>query len=307
MKLKFSILSISALALLIIACEPRDGKLSRVDTRANANGAPAGTQADNYKYIGILADRQVEVIELFRALTDEAYAKGKEIVVEDVEIKGVKVKKVTAKLDLKNDKYETTRKLIMQANLSSDANGKLQSIDAKEVETELSFEKVLKRGVGDISLNNKLKRIFIQRAENFDSWNAKVEQLDQVNVKAGKSMMLNTIEFSFAAIDGNQDVFKITDVRMTHLRSGLQIGDFSLRSKETTTMTVEMRTADKCSSISGILHLVSLELNKEKLPTYERILTYDKSEVIMKAGNDTFTLTAPDCESRLTVDLRKIL
>lgn len=313
MKLKFSILLLSAAGILFSSCEPRDSKITRPDNRVGATGAPgAGVQAngerDNYKYIALLADRQVEVVELFRVLTDAQYATEKKIAIEDIEVVGVKLKKISIKTELKSAHHEAVRDVVLQVSVTNDENGQIKKIVANEIKEKLSFEKVVKVDAkSDLSLKNRSKRIVIEKAED-GSWNASIELQEQINVKAGKTLMMNAVKFNFAAIDANQDVFKVSNVKMNHERAGVDASDFEMVSDANTTMTIELRTADKCASISGVLDLDSTIKKKDNSgPVYERTLTYDKSSVQMKSGKDIYALPALDCESRLPVDLRKIL
>lgn len=315
MKLKFSILSILAAGLLFSSCEPRDNKITRPDTRANPNSGPTGQtdgKADNYKFMAVLADRQVEILELFRAVTDEQFAAAKNIVVEEIEVDGQKLKKISAKvLNLKSEKFENTRDAALLVQLIVDADGKLQQIVAKESQAQLTYEKAVKLANNtDVSVKNKLKSLVVSNLGN-DSWQASLTSSDEVNLKIGKSVMMNVLKFSFTATDAALDTFTIKDVEMVHMRSGTLVGDFSLKSDAATTMVVSIKTADKCSSVSGVLHLNSFETKKSKdnslAPLYDRTLTYNTSEVVVNAGKDTFSLPVAECENRLSVDLGKLL
>jgi hypothetical protein len=320
MKLKFSILSIFAAGVLFSSCEPRDTKITRPDTRVNPNGGPStpGVQIngerDNYKYIAMIADRQVEAIELLRAVTDAQFAQAKNIVIEEgPEIAaGVKTKKVSTKVVLKDAKQnESTRDVALSVVVTADENGQVKKIEASEIKEKLSFEKAVKVDVKtaakiDLSLKNKSKRIRIEKADDA-SWNVSVELQEQINVKTGKTLMLNAVKFNFAAVDANQDVFKISNVKMNHERYGVDASDFEMVSDANTTMTVELRTADKCVTVSGVLDLDSTIRKKDNSgPVYERTLTYDQSSVSVKSGKDSYTLPALDCDARPSVDLRKI-
>lgn len=309
MKLKLSILSLSVLAVLTTACEPRDQKITRPDTRVNGQQGGGTFQADgkqdNYRYIAMLAERQVEAIELFRAITDAEYATAKNVVTKDIEIDGMKFKKVSLKSVLKNDRYETTRDLVLAVKLTTDEQGQLQAISAQEIKSQLSFEKVLKVDTKtDVSIKNKEKRILIQAAAD-QSWNVAIQQQDEINVKSGKTLMTNAVRFNFVAVNGNAEVFKIQNVQMNHSRYGVQYGDFNMQSDEST-MTVEVSTAQQCTSISGVLHLNSIEMKNDK-PLYDRTLTYNQSAIDIKAGHLTIPVPAAACEERLSVDLRKVL
>ena len=315
MKLKFSILSILAAGVLFSSCEPRDTKITRPDTRVNPTGGPAGSptdgKADNYKYIAVLADRQVEAIELFRAVTDEQFAAAKNITLEDVEIEGSKYKKISAKSTLKSEKLETTRDTALLAQLVVDENGKLQQIVAKESQAQLTFEKAVKLANNtDISVKNKLKSLVMTNLGN-DSWRVSLTSSDEINLKIGKSIMMNVLKFTFTPTDAVADTFNVKDVEMVHMRSGALVGDFSMKSDAATTMVVAAKTAEKCTSVSGVLHLNSFETKKNKdnslSPLYDRTLAYENSDVVVTAGKDKFPLPAAECENRLSVDLGKLL
>jgi hypothetical protein len=309
-----SILSILAAGVLFSSCEPRDSKITRPDTRVNPTGGPAGQtdgKADNYKYMAVLADRQVEAIELFRAVTDEQFAAAKKILLEDVEVDGIKYKKISAKVsNLKSEKLETTRDSALLVQLVVDANGKLQQIVAKESQAQLTYEKAVKlAGNTDISVKNKLKSLVIANLGN-ESWHVSLTSSDEINLKIGKSIMMNVLKFVFTP-DAISEVFSIRNVEMVHMRSGALVGDFSLKSDAATTMAVTMKTAEQCSSVSGVLHLNSFETKKNKdnslSPLYDRTLTYNNSDVVIQAGKDTIPLKATECENRLSVDLGKLL
>ncbi len=314
MKLKFSIVSILAAGVLFSSCEPRDNKITRPDTRVNPTGGPAGAtdgKADNYKYIAMLADRQVEAIELFRAITDEQFAAAKNMILEDVEVDGIKLKKISTKSNLKSEKFETTRDSNLLVQLVTDENGKLQQILAKESQAQLSFEKVVKlSNKTDISVKNKLKNLVIANLGN-DSWHVSLTSSDEINLKIGKSLMMNVLKFTFSPVDAALDTFNVKNVEMIHMRSGALVGDFSMKSDAATTMVVAAKTAEKCTSVSGVLHLNSIETKKNKdnslSPLYDRTLTYTDSTVLIKAGKDDFPLPAAECENRLSVDLGKLL
>lgn len=315
MKLKSSILSLSAAALLFSACEPRDQKITRPDNRVGANGSPAAQtdgKAENYKYIATLAERQVEAIELFRALTDAQFVTEKNVHIEDTEVNGAKLKKVSFQADLSSGKWKIKKTTVLLADVSFDENGKLKKIVAQAVSSQPSKESVIdtERQL-DISLSNSMKNISIENAGN-DSWNVNLVSRDDINLKIGKSTMLNILKFSFSATAPDSNIFAIKNIEMTHMRSGTLVGDFALKSDDAkTTMTVETKTGEKCSTVSGVLQLSSLETKKNKdgsqASLYERTLTYDSSGVTVKAGKDDLSLSTAECENRLSVDLRKLL
>jgi hypothetical protein len=313
MKLKYSILSLFSAAVLFSSCEPRDNKITRPDNRVGANNAP-GTQAngekDNYKYIALLAERQVEAVELFRVLTDEKYveARSASVKVEDTEVDGAKLKRVVIKSDLKNEKHQSVRDLELTVTLTKDENGQLQKIKAVHAAGKLPFEKTVKlTSKTDLSLKNISKTIVIEKTED-GSWKAIASLLEEINVKAGKTFMINEVNFKFTAVDGNQDVFKVSEVTMRHSRWGLDFSNFEMVSDAGTTMEIQTRTLDKCSSISGVLELDSTILKKDQSgPVYERTLTYSADEVTIKSGNTSPKLPILECEVRPTVDLGKIL
>lgn len=300
MKLKSSVFSLLAAVVLLSSCEPRDQKITRPDTRANPNGGPAAQsngEKENYKYVALLAERQVEAIELFRAVIDADFVNAQNIAVREVAPN-------RKEISFKNETAQAKRDLVLVVDLSFDENKQLNRIIA-QAEVQMPFEKSNK---AEISLQTKRKKIEMVRSAD-GVWLVELAQMDQINVKAGKSTMSNLLKFQFASVEGNPDLFKIQSIELQHVRdNGGPGSSFDMKSNEQTDLTIEMKAGEKCTNISGVLGLNSVEIKKDKSgPLYQRKLTYKNSNLIIEAGKDLIDLPAAVCEERLPVDISKIL
>lgn len=298
-------MTVSALIILFIcSCAPKDQKIVRPDTRVNPTGtsSPTEAKADNYKYLAVLLDRQSEVLQLYKILTNAEYAVHNSYKVEDFEFNFVKFKKISAQVNSLSSQIAVKSNVSLLAQVTSDEKGNLQQILITENKEVPSTESATKEDKSNIVLKNNSKKILIEKSKTDQSFNVTVDQNDELNAKAGKSFQLNTLKFNFSE---NADVYKINSVEVKHNRYGVQTMDFSMKSAEGSDLQIQL--TDQCVSLTGQLVLNSIEVDKVKnAPLYVRKLNYKDSSLILVAGNDTYDLKAASCAERPVVDISRL-
>ncbi|MBC7421285.1 MAG: hypothetical protein H7328_11205 [Bdellovibrio sp.] len=284
----------------LVACAPKDSKIERPDPRVGtAGGLSVNSQYDSNKHLMVLLDRQVEAIQLFKAVIDADYAKEKGFVFEDLTVNKLTVKKL--KLDSKKFKdgmLDQISNLSVIVEVVRNEDQSVKSVSLKEA--DLVEEKVIFGG-NDIVLKNKRKEIMIIKAEAANTYDVTLKLVDELNSKPGKSISLNDAQFQFS-LNGNEAF--IISATLQHNRYGVQTGDMAM---QTASSTVSVRLDGACVSVNGVMKLESLVINaKTGKPAYVRTATYNDSSVVLNAGKDTLSSAANACESRPVVDLKKL-
>ncbi len=302
----------SALILgLLFSCAPKDQKLNRPIVPAkdgpNATVSFADSKADNYRHLAVLVERQSEVIQLFKVLTDSDYAAKKMFKVEDVEINSVHYKNISAQIENFSPLNSITNRVSLRAIVLFDENKNIQTFVISEILENLSFQSIVKiQDKSDLILKNKTKKIIIDKSLTDDSYNASYYSIDEANIKAGKTLLLNSFKFNFSKVkDVETDSYKINFLEeINHSRYGVQTADFLMQA---TQINLISTINDKCVSLSGHLALSSKELDKTgNNPLYTRDLTFNDSSLILKAGLDTYNLKGAPCSERPVVDLTRL-
>ncbi len=307
MSIRNFLISLTVFSILA-SCAPKDQKIAKPDSKASPAGtisAPSGN-ADNYKYMAILLDRQMEVLQLFKILTTPEFALQKGFKVEDIEINTVKFKKITAHLTSSSEKLTFVKDISLLAQVISDESGKILKISIVEDANLPSSESVTKTADNlKLFIKNKTTRLQIERSKTDDSVSATLDTVDQVEIKTAKSINVNFLKFNFTSIATDSgERFKINSIELNHSRYGA--ADFSLKSTDKLDLIVQVDPL--CTSVTGSLVLNSVEVDEiKKTPPYSRDLKYQDSSLILKAGTDTYDLKAAPCAERPIVDIGKLL
>ncbi len=286
-----------SMTFLFSACNPRDNKVVKPGTTGTTvNGASLpDPKYENYKYVTVLAERQVEILEIYKALSDESFRLNRgmkttadEIVTENINLSGV------------------TRKMSLLSKLTYDRDGKLQKITLSQNNEHASSEKVV--GSKTIEIQNDMKNIMIESNSN-GSFDVTYVSLDRLMYgSAPESTMVERLKFNFTA-DATLEQFVIHSVEVHHLRGPLSGSNTDLKTSATEglNLIIKIPSAEKCATIDGVLKLESIEMNKDRTaPAYTNVLSYTKSGVGVEAGKK-FIFPALDCDIRPTVDLTKLL
>lgn len=293
------LISLISLSFLVFSCEPKDQKLARpaLPTNPSVQGADANAKYDNYKYVLLLIDREVEALHLLKAVTNPEYAAAKGFKVEGNRLSSeavvLKNGEVTqsvkmsylVQLDLNDD--QTVKSIILTEDKNSPIEETLQlKADSKNPE---------------LTMKNTSKMVVFQKLEAEGQYLVTVTASDTLNLLGVSGFTENTAKFIATALKENGD-FAISNMSVSHFRGGIPASNFAMKTKSSSLVL----TLGECSSLSGALSLESVELSAKSLPLYANDFKYTNSKVEVTAGKTKVAIEPNECSTRPVVDLKKI-
>ncbi len=294
------LLSVLSTSILLSACSPRDNKVTKPGSpTVNAAGLPAvDPKFENYKYVAVLVERQIEVLEIFKALSNETFSVSRGITLAPGKI-----------VTNANNQSGVTRVISLDSEVTKDEAGNVTKIVLTQNNAETSFENAVS-GERKIELKNESKNISIIKnsAGNFDVVYKSVNNLNSVST--GQAYMIETLKFNFSVVDAGFENFKIHATELSHVRIGSAVNaNTAMKSSGDLDLNIEMKNAEKCSSITGAFKLDAIETKTAKdgkiAPLYSNVFTYTATEVKIVAGK-ALSLPMLPCDVRPTVDLSKL-
>lgn len=292
------ILSLISLSLLIFSCEPKDQKLVRPALPSNptSQGAADG-KYDNYKYVSVLIDREVEALHLLKALTNPEYAAAHGLKFQDMILSS---ELIVSKI---GEKTQTTQiNYLVQLELNQDQS--LRSVILTENSTNQMKEFLqlkMDSKSPELEITNTRKMIVIKKLEADSQYLVTVTTSDFLKMLGVSGFAENTAKFIATALKENGD-FAINEMILSHFRGGVPAANFAMKTKASSLVI----SLNECSNLNGTLSLESVELNAKSLPLYANNFKYTNSKVEVEAGKTKATFEAGDCSTRPIVELRKL-
>jgi hypothetical protein len=255
----------------------------------------------------VLVDRSVEAIHFFKILTNPTYAAKKAVKSENTQRGAEQRLTLEFKVE-KNEKLVVNNQLSLLALVQLAEDQTLQKITITENKDSLSTEAMVRADSANITLKNVTRRMTIEKSAVENQFDVVIELADEINLKAGKSLALATVQFSFKPVaDILGDDFQIMNLKMSHQRAGVQVADFAMQSGENTLVA---NINENCASISGAVKLNSIALKNDKSgPLYYSEISYasDSAVSVKNSGKDVFNSPAAVCSERALVDISKLL
>lgn len=317
------VLSMTAVATLLVACQPKDVTVLKPgETMVNSNGSGGANSAELNKLLALSLDRQIEPLYLLKAILNPQFAADQGLILNtDATTQVSTLTTVSSLKVLTAPGYysEYALKYEVQA-LDKDANGQLTLLVLKNKATEFiqtaGYIKTGKKDKNgkDINTNYSSKSmsefISIKLTSAPGVYSVEVARAEETNSAADKknyvvSAIVSTIEWdgSVAALD-NDVPMKLTALKIDRLGNK----NAFLRYDQITAAAPILVKIGTCLSATGsvTLGVKVIEKGADKMtpPKYNNT-TVDLNDSSVQIGN--FSSPAKECTTRPVVDFTRLI